>query len=99
LIELTNDKSSEVRSSAFFSLEPAASEPEVWKHLVKLGKVQSKDYESEDLREQACYSLRGAATTVTPDMLEQVAALAHDSEAAWETLDILVRAWEGRKPH
>jgi HEAT repeat protein len=99
LIELTNDKSREVRSSAFFSLEPAASEPEVWKHLIKLGKVQSKDYESEDLREQACYSLRGAATTVTPDMLEQVAALAHDSEAAWETLDILTSAWEERKPH
>jgi len=55
--------------------------------------------QSEDLRHLACRALRGAANAVTPELLQQVAALARDSEAAWETLDILTSAWEERKPH
>jgi hypothetical protein len=49
------------------------------------------------LSDVASWALRGAANAVTPIMLEQIASLARRSESAWESFDILVRAWEEKK--
>jgi HEAT repeat protein len=92
LIGLTQSADSEVRRAAVHSLELGACQPEVWKHLLTLAQDPRPD-----LSDVASYALRGAASSVTASMLEQVAPLARTSEPAWETLDILVRAWEERR--
>ena len=82
----------EVRTSAVWALEVGACLPEVWHHLLTLAQDQSSD-----MNEIAARALRGAARSVNRTMLEQVAPLAATSDSAWETVDILVRAWEERK--
>jgi HEAT repeat protein len=92
LIELTQCEDSEVRASAVYSLELGAGHPEVWEQLL----VLAQDPRS-DLSDVASYALRGAVGSVSATKLEQVAPLARASESAWESLDMLVRAWEEGK--